>query len=116
MCSGWDTQTVVNREDIHAALHLPGCMKAVCGYSQMQVLNASAVVVTSPLMFRYILFLSPNLFADLICVFFPLPYLLFFVLPFRSLFCLCLSASKGGWPFVLVSLEESRGTVLWCVL
>lgn len=31
-------------------------MKAVCGYSQMHVLSASAVVVTSPSVFRYILF------------------------------------------------------------
>lgn len=81
----------------------------MCGYCQMQVLNASAVVVTSPLVFRYILFLSPNLFADFICVFFLLPYLFWFsCFPSGPFLCLCL--------FVLVSLKESRGPSLWCVL
>lgn len=54
---------------------------------------------------QYILLLSWNLFADLICVFFPLPYLFCFsCFPSGAFSCLCLSASKGQWSFGLLSL------------
>lgn len=63
-------------------------MKAVCGYSQMQVLNASTVLLISPLVFRYVLFLSvPNLVCSFPPCFVPSAFPLSFpVLSFRSLF------------------------------
>lgn len=90
-------------------------MKSVCGYSQMQVLNASTVVLTSPLVFRYMLALSvPNLVRSFPPCFVPSASpLLFPILPFRSLFLpLCLCISKAPSSFVLISGEEQGYVVV----
>ena len=85
----------------------------------MQVLNASTVVLTSPLVFRYILFLSVlNLVHSFPPCFVPSASPLSFpVLPFRSLFLpLSFCISKGPCSSVLISLGESGGMLWWCIL
>lgn len=93
-------------------------MKAVCGYSQMQVLNASTVVLTSPLVFRYMLTLSvPNLVCSFPLCFVPSASpLLFPILPSGVSSCLYVSASLKHHALLCSSLGKSRGMLFWCTL